>query len=106
MSFIRFPDIPQRDAFPGVRGRYFHSDRMTAGEVTLDANIEVPEHEHPHEQITLVVSGRLEFTVGDETREVGPGQVVVIPGGVRHGVKTREACVLLDIFAPVREDFR
>lgn len=106
MPFFRYSDIKARDAFPGVRGRYIHSDKMTAGEVSLDANIEVPMHEHPHEQITLVISGRLDFTLGGETREIVTGDVVVIPGGVRHGVRTKEACVLLDIFAPVREDFR
>ena len=106
MSFHRFPEIPQREAFPGVRGRYVHSERMTAGEISLDANIEVPSHQHPHEQISIVLSGRVAFTIGDETREVGPGDVVVIPGGVTHNVKTREACVLLDLFSPVREDFR
>ena len=106
MPFHRFPDIPQRDAFPGVRGRYVHSERMTAGEVSLDANVEVPPHRHPHEQITIVLSGRLAFTIGEETREVGPGDVVVIPGGVTHGVKTSDACILLDLFSPVRENFR
>lgn len=106
MPFIRYSDIPQRDAFPGVRGRYFHSPQMTTGEISLDANITVPAHEHPHDQMTLVLSGRLEFTLGDETREIGPGDTVVIPGGVRHSVRTKEACVLIDVFAPVREDFR
>ena len=106
MPFIRFSDIPVRDAFPGVRGRYAHSQKMTAGQVTLEANIEVPTHEHPHDQVTLVISGKLEFTLGDETREMGPGDAVVIPGGVRHGVRTTEAFVVLDVFAPVREDFR
>ena len=106
MPFIRFSDIPTRDAFPGVRGRYAHSEKMTAGEVTLDANIEVPAHEHPHDQVTLVISGKLEFILGDDTREMGPGDAVVIPGGVRHGVRTKQVCVLLDVFAPVREDFR
>lgn len=106
MPFFRYSDITARDAFPGVSGRYIHSDRMTAGEVTLGANVEVPMHQHPHEQITLVLSGRLDFTLGDETREIATGDVVVIPGGVPHCVKTKESCVLLDIFAPVREDFR
>jgi quercetin dioxygenase-like cupin family protein len=106
MPFVRYSDISQRDAFPGVRGRYAHGDKMTAGLINLDANIEVPSHAHPHEQFTIVVSGCLEFTLGDETREMTTGDAVLIPGGVRHGVKTQEACVLLDVFSPVREDFR
>ena len=30
-------------------------------------------HCHPHTQVTYIVSGRYRFTIGDETREVGPG---------------------------------
>ena len=107
MPFIRYSEIAGREAFPGVRGRYFHSAQMTAGEVSLDAGVAVPMHSHPHDQMTLVLSGRLEFTLGDETREIGPGDTVVIPGGVSHGVpRTHEVCKLIDVFAPARTDYR
>jgi len=106
MPFIRYSDIAHREPFPGIKGRYFHSPQMTTGEVTLDAGVAVPMHSHPHDQMTLVLSGRLEFTLGDETREIGPGDTVVIPGGVPHGVpRTHEVCKLIDVFAPARTDY-
>lgn len=106
MPFLRFSEIAHREPFPGVKGRYHHSPQMTAGEVTLDAGVAVPMHSHPHDQMTLVLSGRLDFALGNETRELGPGDMVVIPGGVSHGVpRTREACRLVDVFAPTRTDY-
>ncbi|HYV96827.1 MAG TPA: cupin domain-containing protein [Gemmatimonadaceae bacterium] len=89
-----------------IRGHYAHLPGMTIGEVHLDANTVVPMHEHPHEQITYVVEGRFEFTVGTETTILEPGTAAMIPGGAKHGGKTLTACKVIDIFAPAREDYR
>lgn len=62
-------------------------------------------HSHPHTQITYVVSGRYRFTIGDETRNVGPGDTLLKEDGVVHGCTCLEAGVLLDFFSPMREDF-
>jgi quercetin dioxygenase-like cupin family protein len=67
----------------------------------------VPTHSHPHEQIGMVHSGRAILRIGEEEREVGPGDFYRIPGGVPHSDTTigDEPFVMLDIFYPVREDF-
>ncbi len=62
-------------------------------------------HSHPHTQITYVVSGRFEFTIGDETKVVQAGDTMLKKDGEIHGCKCLEAGVLLDIFSPMREDF-
>lgn len=75
--------------------------------VNFEPNSVVLEHEHPHEQMGVLVSGRLEFTIGDETRLIGPGDQWKIPGGVRHTVRSLdEPAVAIDIFHPVRDDYR
>ena len=67
----------------------------------------VPTHSHPHEQIGMVHSGRAILRIGDEEREVGPGDFHCIPANVPHSDTTLgdEPFVMLDIFYPVREDF-
>ena len=67
----------------------------------------VPTHSHPHEQIGMVHSGRAILRIGDEEREVGPGDFYCIPADVPHSDTTLgdEPFVMLDIFCPVREDF-
>ncbi len=62
-------------------------------------------HSHPHTQITYVVSGVFDFTIGEETRTVRAGDTLLKEDGVVHGCLCREAGVLLDIFTPMREDF-
>lgn len=62
-------------------------------------------HEHPHVQSTYVESGHFTFVVGDAEHDLGPGDSVVIPSGVRHGCTCRAAGTLIDTFTPRRDDF-
>ncbi len=91
--------------FPGV---YRHTigagERLMQMEVRLDEGAQVPVHSHPHEQSSYIVSGRLRFTVNGTTREVGPGDLVHIPGGAAHAVTVIEPALVIDTFSPPRED--
>ncbi len=62
-------------------------------------------HHHPHTQITYVVSGQFEFEIGGEKKVVNPGDSMLKRDGVEHGCVCLEEGILLDIFAPMREDF-
>ena len=62
-------------------------------------------HSHPHEQLVWMIAGRIELRLGDERRPMGPGDVCVIPGGVEHEVWFTEDTLVVDVFAPPREDF-
>ena len=107
MPFATLASLPVKEIFGGtIRGHYAHLDKMTIGEVVLAPGIVLPMHQHPHEQITYVLSGRFEFTVGDQTTVLSAGMTALIPGGVLHGGKTLTACRLIDVFSPVREDYR
>jgi quercetin dioxygenase-like cupin family protein len=107
MSFATLASLPATAILGGtIHGHYTHLDRLTVGEVQLDAGTPVPMHQHPHEQVTYVIEGRFEFTVGSETHILEPGMAALIPGGVVHGGKTLTACRVLDIFSPVREEYR
>jgi quercetin dioxygenase-like cupin family protein len=79
---------------------------MMALNATLPGHM-VPTHSHPHEQIGMVYRGRAILRIGDEEREVGPGDFYCIPAGVPHSDTTLgdEPFVMLDIFYPVRESF-
>ena len=59
-------------------------------------------HSHPHEQFSLLLSGRMLLTVGGETREIGPGDGWYAPGGVSHGgeVLGDEPAVFIDVYSP------
>ena len=107
MSFATLASLPAKQLFGGaIRGHYVHLGQMTLGEVVLDANTTVPLHQHPHEQVTYVIEGSFQFTVGAETTVLEPGMAALIPGGVMHGGKTLTACRVVDVFSPVREEYR
>ncbi len=93
--------------FPGVTIQTAAGDRLMLSVVNLEPGSVVREHSHPHEQMGLLISGRLEFTIGGVTRVLGPGDMWRIPGGVAHKVVTLDApAVALDVFHPVRDDYR
>lgn len=107
MPFLTPAQLPSRAILGGrILGHYAHLDRMTFGEVRIAAGTDLPMHQHPHEQFTYCIAGTVRFTVGDETIDLAPGMLAVIPGGVVHGGKVLTDARLIDIFSPVREDYR
>ncbi len=107
MPFVTLASQPAKEIFGGIiRGHYAHTERLTVGEVHLKADTTVPIHQHPHEQVTYVLTGRFRFTVGEETKVIGPGDAVLIPGDTPHGGTTLTACVVVDLFSPPRDDYR
>jgi quercetin dioxygenase-like cupin family protein len=72
---------------------------------SMKAGAHAAAHRHPHEQIAWVLKGKMDFRIGNERRTCGPGDMVVIPGGVEHEAWFPEDCDVADVFAPPREDF-
>jgi len=65
-----------------------------------------PEHRHPQEQITLVLEGRLEFTVREATTVVGPGEFLRLGPDTPHGARVvgDAPVVSLNFFSPARSE--
>lgn len=82
-----------------------HNDNLMVVEVHFDTGTVAPLHHHPHEQITYVISGKFEFTVGSETYIVAAGDSLYKQPNIVHGAVCLEAGMLLDVFTPHREDF-
>ncbi len=92
--------------FPGVEIVTNATSGLMISVVSLEPHSLVPDHSHPHEQMGLLISGRLEFTIGGVTRILGPGDAWKIPGGVVHRVVALDdPAVALDVFHPIREDY-
>jgi quercetin dioxygenase-like cupin family protein len=100
-------DWPEVEAVPGVHRRVLScGDELMVVQFRIAAGAAVPSHTHPHEQVGHVVSGRMQFRIGDEVRELGPGEGYSVPGGVPHGATGVTDVVAVDSFHPVREDYR
>lgn len=73
--------------------------------VKFEKGAEGAPHEHFHTQSTYCAEGKFEFTIGDKKQVVNAGDGVYIPPNIPHGAVCLEAGILIDVFAPVREDF-
>jgi quercetin dioxygenase-like cupin family protein len=65
-----------------------------------------PPHSHPHEQISYVVFGEINFVLGNEVTRLGPGDIYTVPPNAPHSIQLlTEDVRLVDTFSPIREDF-
>ena len=106
MPFSELSRVTERELIPGFRARFVHAERMTCSYWDVTAGAELPEHSHPHEQVSNVIRGRFEMTIDGETQTIEPGGVAVIPSGAKHRGRALTDCCILDVFSPVREDYR
>lgn len=92
---------------PGVRASPLFGEGAMLNLLDFEPHATVPVHSHPHEQLGIVIEGRIVMHIAGLDHELGPGEAYQIPGGVEHGASTREqSCRVLDVFQPVREDYR
>ena len=98
--------IPPIQVFEGVRVRRVQGDLVTLAVVELDPHAVVPEHRHPSEQHGMVITGQMDFRIGDERRTLGPGGTWRIRSDVPHEAHAGpEGAVVIDVFAPIRADW-
>jgi quercetin dioxygenase-like cupin family protein len=103
---MRIDDVDERELIPGASVRFVHSDRMTIAYWHFDPGIALPEHSHPHDQVCNVIDGEFELTVDGVPERMTAGHLRVIPPDVVHSGRSITACRIIDVFSPVREDFR
>ncbi|HEY7155688.1 MAG TPA: cupin domain-containing protein [Gemmataceae bacterium] len=107
LFFPTADEMSRHTIFPGVHIQTCAADKMMLSVVDLAPHAVVEEHAHPHEQVGMVLQGRAIFFIGDEQKTLQAGDVYRIPGGVRHKVVVLdEPARALDIFQPIREDYR
>ena len=106
MPFINIDDIEPISPVPGCRMRTPFGQNLMLSYLEMDEGAEVPLHSHPHEQGGMLLRGRVELTIGDETRVCEAGSMFMIPPHVPHrAVAVGGPAVVLDVFSPVREDY-
>ncbi len=104
--FVYSADRKVEDLGNGVSRKILaHNGTMMQVEVFFEEGAVGPLHNHPHEQLTYVMSGEFEFTIGDETKLVKAGDTLYKESGVMHGCVCTKKGVLLDTFTPQRMDF-
>jgi quercetin dioxygenase-like cupin family protein len=106
MPFLELHDLPIQQPVPGFKVVFVHSDNMTFAHWDVEPGSILPEHSHPHEQVVNMIEGQFELTIGDETQLLSGKSVAVIPSNAVHSGKAVSQCRIIDVFYPVREDYR
>jgi quercetin dioxygenase-like cupin family protein len=99
-------DITPKEIMEGITGRYAHGKNMSFGYVEIKAGTNMPKHQHVHEQITYIIEGQLDMNIDGVDYSLTPGSYHVIPSNVWHGANAITDCKLIDVFGPVREEYK
>ncbi len=106
MPVLDIQKIRSKELFPGFLARMIHMGQMTFSHWTINKGSTLPEHDHIHEQISILVKGSFEFVLDGEKHVIKPGFVAIIPSHARHSGRALEDCEIIDIFQPVRKDYQ
>ncbi len=104
--FRSFSEINPKEIAPGFFSKFIHTETNTFNFIEVKAGCTVPLHQHLHEQLSFVLEGKFELTVNGEAKILEPGLFAVIPANAVHGGFSVTDCKLIDVFSPVREDYK
>ena len=106
----RWDDLEIDQPMALIDRRRVIGEHVMLSHVTLHKGFMVPPHQHANEQMAVVLSGRVRFTLlahsgesRERTVELGPGEVLHLPPNVPHGAEALEETVILDVFSPPSE---
>lgn len=105
-EFVRLDQVEGFGLAPGAIGRPLFGERAMLNLVELEANAVVPLHSHPQEQLGIVLRGEMRLTVNGVEHVLREMDAYAVRGGVEHSATFgTEGATVLDVFAPVREDY-
>jgi quercetin dioxygenase-like cupin family protein len=80
-------------------------DQVLLCRVSYEPGTTVRRHSHEAtEQVMLILDGSVAMTVGDETRELVAGDVVVVNRGIEHELHSQGGVSFVEALAPVPRD--
>ena len=104
--FAKIAEIEEKEIAGGFHARLIHTPNNTINFITVEAGKSISKHSHVHEQTSIVLEGKFEMTVDNETVVMESGDYCIIPPQIVHGGTAITSCRLLDIFHPVRDDYK
>lgn len=105
--FVTPKDEPQVEMAEGIHRRTMGTtDEAMICEFFFERGAVIPPHSHMNDQVGYIVSGKIEITIGDQTRICFPGDSYAIPGGIVHSGKAITDTLSIDVFSPPRNDYR
>lgn len=105
-AFSHLDELERLQIWDGLVGRAVAGKEASLVAIEIEPSVTVPEHRHANEQMGILIRGSLSFTVGEETKDLRPGAMWVIPGDTPHSVQAGpDGAFLVELFAPPRDDW-
>ncbi|HKP18935.1 MAG TPA: cupin domain-containing protein [Gaiellaceae bacterium] len=106
-QFVKFDDVKAFELAAGVSGRPLFGHGAMLNLIEFEPGATVAAHSHEHEQLGIVLRGMQALVIDGVPHELGPMEGYSLPGGVEHSAYCGpEGALVLDVFQPVREDYR
>ncbi|MFN0154827.1 MAG: cupin domain-containing protein [Gaiella sp.] len=106
MDVVRWSEQPAERMGKGVIRQAVHMEGLTVARFMLAKGATVALHDHVNEQVCTMLAGSMLFELDGARLALRAGESVVIPAGATHGVpEVLEDTVILDVFAPRRDDW-
>ena len=102
---INWNNVPSEEVNPSMKRKIVSGEKLMIARMNFKDGFLVPLHNHVHEQVTQVVSGKMRFWFGankEQTMDLGPGDVVVIPSDLPHEALMIGDVEEIDTWAPPR----
>lgn len=107
MKSHQLEEIKKFTQRPGLTGSFVHGELLSLTHWALEEGAILAKHSHPHEQISFVISGKMQFDRQEQEPLIAiPGSFVIFSPNEEHGGIALEESIVVDAFSPVREDFK
>jgi quercetin dioxygenase-like cupin family protein len=105
MPLYDWSRIEKEQLNPQITRQVVHAENVTVAKIHLAPGAVVPQHNHVHEQITLLLVGRVKIVYPDGEQIVEAGQMVQTPPNLPHSLEALQESLAVDVFAPRRDDW-
>lgn len=105
-THIKSKDLKIKEMFPGViRQIIGYDSKIMMVKVSFAKGSVGYKHQHPHQQISYILSGKFEVNINGKIETLESGDAFIAPSNTDHELKCLEDGVIIDSFSPLREDF-
>ena len=92
--FYSFREVPFNDIEEGVRVKTVDIPNVELRYMEFAPETTIPIHTHSETVVTMLLEGKMEFTVGVEIEQVSQGDFFVVPANTEHSGSTQEERVI------------
>ncbi len=106
MLAVRWEGVEREKIHDGVVRQVVWGQQGTMARFRFARGTHVSPHAHAAEQFTCMVEGAMRIRIEQDELTLRAGDILIVPPHAQHEVWVLENAVVLDFFAPAREDWK